>query len=93
MMTNSKVELKLQEIFMKHTGIDFSRHEDLKSTNVFATQIGAGPRELILILFDIERELGIKVPQEYIVDGYFDCYSHIAETVMRQSQDMSTNTQ
>jgi peptide maturation system acyl carrier-related protein len=84
MIKKNEIGSIIDDIFFRYSGIDFSQHENLKSKNVFGTEISLAPRDLVLILFDLEQEFGIEIPKEIIASGHFDCYSHITETVINQ---------
>lgn len=68
-------------IFKKRSGIDFSKNIELENVKLLGGQIYLPPRELVLILYDIEKKLGIKIAEEEIAKGKFDCYSNIVEIV------------
>lgn len=81
MIAMDAIELKLQNIFLKHTGIDFFHNESLKDEKFFGRQIGLPARELVLIFFDIEKEFEIEIPQDIIEKGDFDCYAQVVNIV------------
>ena len=79
MKTNS--EITLNNIFLKHSNIDFNKNECLKNENVFGNKIGLNPRELVLILFEIENEFEISITKNIIANGNFNSYINILNLV------------
>jgi len=73
----------LNEIFKRRINIDFKQKARLKKEKLFGEKINCPVRELVLILYDLERELKIKVSEDDIVNGKFDTYNHILEIISR----------
>lgn len=64
-------------IFKKIANIDFSENNNLKDKNLFGREFNIQPRDLVLILYEIERTLNIQVPEEEIVKGNFNTFNNI----------------
>ena len=41
-------------------------------------------RDLLYIFFEVEKEFGIKIPEEAIVDGEFDSFNGIVKIIINQ---------
>lgn len=74
-----KNDIKLLNIFKRHTGIDFQ--EVNENELLLGSTLNITPRELVLILFDIEREFNIKIDEKDIVEGMFKTYKQIKGVV------------
>lgn len=79
------VESRLALVFQKRVHIDFKVRIDLRDEKLLGKKIGMYARDLLLILYDIEREFGMKVPDRYIIDGYFDTYNHIIDIIIEST--------
>lgn len=86
-MIKTEIELMLNSIFEKRTGIDFTKNPELKDLKLLGKAINLPVRELVLILYDIEQHFGINVPKGVILDGNFDSYSHIAKLLAAQCEN------
>ncbi|MGF0034674.1 peptide maturation system acyl carrier-related protein [Bariatricus sp. SGI.154] len=73
-------ESKLMQIFKK-VGIDFEKNIYLKDENVFGSKIRLSARDLLIVFFWIESVFKIRIPEELIVNGDFDTYEKILNTV------------
>lgn len=47
--------------------------------------MGMPARELVLILYDIERELNIKIPELAVTKGSFDTFNNILKIINKSS--------
>jgi peptide maturation system acyl carrier-related protein len=77
-----KSEAVLNQIFEKRTGIDFSKNPELKDKKLLAEEINLPVRELVLLLYDMEHQLGIRIPKKAVLEGKFDSYFHITELLV-----------
>lgn len=77
----TQVETKLQDIFKRRVGLDFTKHPELKGLKLLGDEIGLPPRELMLLLYNIENEFRINILKQIVVDGKFDSYVHILDAV------------
>ncbi|MEH2933576.1 hypothetical protein [Acutalibacter sp. JLR.KK004] len=73
------IESVLREIFIKRTGIDFLERTNLRTELLFGETIGMPARELVYVYFDIEANLHMTIPAQFIIDNRFDTYEHILE--------------
>ncbi|BDB02994.1 peptide maturation system acyl carrier-related protein [Clostridium botulinum] len=71
----------INNIFIRRTGIDFQKNIQLQNVSLLGEQIGIKPRDLVLILFDIEKEMGISVSADYINVGKFNTYENILKCI------------
>lgn len=76
-MDDRRITNTLCEIFKKRTGIDFTDHPDQMDLPLFGREIAIPARELVYIYFDIEKELGVSIPQEAVRQGRFRTYREI----------------
>ena len=72
------IESHLALILQKRAHIDFRVRINLRDEKLLGEKIGMSARDLLLVLYDIEREFDMKVSDQYIIDGYFDTYNHVA---------------
>lgn len=82
---------KLNDIFITRLNMDFdSMKEELKQKHLFSTDLRLKPRDLIYIIFDIEREFNITIPQEDIANGRFSTFENlqciIAEQLIKRNK-------
>lgn len=76
-MDDRRITDSLCEIFKKRTGIDFMDHPEQMNLPLFGREIAIPARELVYIYFDIEKELGVSIPQEAVRQGRFRTYREI----------------
>ena len=72
---------KINDIYRLRTGIDFEKNPDLQSEKLMGIKLNVPVRALVLLLLDIERETGIKIPEEEVLNNKFDSYIHILQIV------------
>lgn len=72
----------LKEIFLKRLGIDFEINLELQEENFFGQTINIPPRELILILYDIEKKLEIHIRDDLLILGKFDSYKGVKQCLI-----------
>lgn len=83
-------EEQLNNIMLQRTGLDFSKDQQLQRENFFGIKINLPVRELLLILFDIERILNIHILDEKLNSGEFSSYANVKECI-RLSLEQSTS--
>ncbi len=83
-------EEQLKNIMLQRTGIDFSEKVHLQEENFFGIKINLPVRELLLILFDIERIINVHILDEKIISGEFNSYANVKEC-LRASLEQSTS--
>ena len=74
---------KLNEIFLKRTGINFQKQPQLKEENLLGKKLSIPPRELVMICADIEREFNIYIPETDYIDGNVKNYAKIERMIRR----------
>lgn len=78
------IESHLAVILQKRAHIDFKANINYRDEKLLGQTIGMPARELLLTLFDIEKEFSIKIPEQSITNGSFDTYNHILK-IIRES--------
>ena len=79
--TLKKVDNKLALLFSRVLNTDFKLDESKRNKALLGMEIGILPRELAEILFSVENEFSVEIPEDIINDGKFDTYNHILEVV------------
>ena len=74
-------EKVLNEILHSRTGVDFQMNPELMDENLFGSKINLPPRELVLILHDIENSFNIRISNNILLKGEFNSYSNIKKIV------------
>ena len=80
-MLLENIESRLNRILQKRAQIDFKTNPQLRDERLLGAEIGMPARELILVFFDVEKEFGIKIPEQAIIDCRFDTFNHIAKII------------
>lgn len=83
------VEKKLNSIFIKRTGIDFKKRKEMQEEKFFGAKINLPPRELILILYDIEENFNVHIKDELFILGKFDSYINVKYCLLLSLDEMS----
>lgn len=79
-----KVEIRkgIAEIFRNRLEMDIeSYEEDSLDKNLFGDQFMLKPRDLLCIFVDVEREFGISIPENVVLEGKFNTINNIADIV------------
>ncbi len=77
-----KVEIdKIYDIFLRRTGVDFRRKENLRDKKIFGAEVNIEARELVQVYMDLKYELGIKFREEDLIDKKFATFNQIVELV------------
>ncbi|MFI3172513.1 MAG: peptide maturation system acyl carrier-related protein [Eubacteriales bacterium] len=71
----------INKIFLHRTGIDFEKQEEIRDVNLFSHSIKLPPRELVLVLFDIEKNFDIEISEEELLKEKFNTYNNICNIV------------
>ncbi len=87
-MFSSEIQDKLREIFKNRTETDFLQNKHLQSLKLLGNDLRVPARELVLILFDIEKEFDIQIPKDIVIEGGFDTFANIERIVMEQCRAM-----
>lgn len=84
-------EKKINEIFMRYSGIDFIANQDDMDKKLMGIELGIAPRTLVYIYCKIEEELGVSIPVKEVVDGKFDTFSNICNVVVKNQDNENFN--
>ncbi|MBD7912579.1 peptide maturation system acyl carrier-related protein [Clostridium cibarium] len=76
---------KLKKIFCDRFKIESKFwNEDNAKAHLLSSTIGLAPRDLIYLLFDVEKEFDIKIEDKYIVSGEFCSFNNIKNIILEQ---------
>ena len=81
LMDAYNIQVQLSSILRKRANIDFNTNSELRDEKLLGQKIGMPARELVLTLFDIEREFNTKIPEQDIIDGTFDTFNNILKII------------
>jgi peptide maturation system acyl carrier-related protein len=85
-----KIENKVFEVFMnRFRNLHIFNIENIRNKELFDNEIGLNARDLIYLLFDIEKEFKVQIPEEEIAQGNFDSIDHITNIVFKQINENS----
>ncbi len=76
------IEEKLEQIF-EYVGVTFKQNDKLKKKHLLGKDVGMMARDLLIVFFLTEKIFQIQIPEETIVNGEFNTYEHILETVKK----------
>lgn len=86
-MTIKNIDVELANIFHKHTYIDFIEHKELRTMHFFSGELHIPARELVLILLDIQKNLGVKIPEEALINGQFSTFNSVKRIIEERRGD------
>lgn len=75
---------KIFKIMKKRYNLDFSESEDLQYEQLLGYKIGLSSTDLLYLYFDIEKEFGIKIPEEHIISGKFSTLNNIIQMIQNE---------
>lgn len=75
-----EISKQINEIFIRRTGIDFTKRGDEKDENLFSRNINVDPRELLLIYEDIKEKFKCNLISG-VCNRQFDTFNHICDLV------------
>lgn len=84
-MENMKKQIL--EVFKNSMFRDLSKCEDPFSQSIFGEQIGLLPSEALFLLFELEKEFGIRFPNEVAAEHRFDILNDIVLAVKTQLEE------
>lgn len=58
--------------------------EQVSSLNLLESKFGFTHSELLYLFFDIEKEFRIRIPEEEVAVGKFDCFNNIYKVINEQ---------
>jgi len=79
-MQRSEIESKLCSIFAKRFSMNFIENTEMKLLG----KSGIPARELLHVYFDVKNTFGISIPEDDIVAGKFDTFTHIVDIIYEQ---------
>ncbi|TQQ84040.1 peptide maturation system acyl carrier-related protein [Peptacetobacter hominis] len=77
------LEKELNFIMINRSNINFLENPNLKSQNFFSKEINLPPRELVLILIDIQNKLNVTIPEADIINKKFNTFNNILSILER----------
>lgn len=82
-MINEKelIERQFNNIFVNLWGIDFDAEKYDKKAKFLSSNIGMAPRDLVVLLYEIEKKFDIYIDNQFLINGKFDCFSSIAAEI------------
>lgn len=86
-MDANNIESRLISILHRRAHFDFEAGIDDRDEELLGQKIGMPPRELVLTLYDIERDFGIEIPQRAVIDGSFNTFNHILRIIKESFAD------
>lgn len=85
MVDQNDVNSKLLRLIKEMFDIDYiGKWEDIKDINLMSYKLNFEPRELVYLLFEIEKAFNIKIPEEAIVNGSFNNFYNISNIINNQ---------
>jgi peptide maturation system acyl carrier-related protein len=79
---------RLNGIFQSRLNIDFEDPmKGDRDKHLLGRPHSLEARDLLYLLFDIEREFGIRIPEDEIANGRFSSYNSILEIITAQCRE------
>lgn len=75
------MEKELIDIFRLYFTIDFEKNYELRNENLLGTKIGLLPRDLVFLLFLIEKKMRVNIDKGSVKNGKFDNFNNIVMLV------------
>lgn len=79
----------LLKIFKKRTNINFDKNHELKKEKLFGPKIEMPPRELVLLLFDIEKYFSISIPENDLLSENFNSFNNIYNIIKKTKDSIN----
>lgn len=70
---------KINQICIRHLNVDFLKNVELRNKHFFSKEIDASVREVVLVLLDIEKELGCIFSGEFLRDEGFSSFETVID--------------
>lgn len=77
MWSKEKIIEVFSDIMKSLTGIEFENKIELKKEKLLGEKINLKARDLLIILYKVEKTFSVSIPEKSIYDGNFDTYDHI----------------
>lgn len=74
-------ERVLKNILFDMWHIDMQSNTELRTEKLFGSKINMEARDLVVLLFEIEKKLNIWIDKESIIEGKFDTFEHIVDLI------------
>lgn len=78
-------ERVLKNILLDRWHIDIQSDVGLRTEKMFGNRINMEARDLVVLLFEIEDKLNVRIDKESIISGKFDTFEHILELIYNAS--------
>lgn len=78
---------RLGRIFENRLSIDFISNKHLQCLKLLGGEIDCPIGELALIVFDIEKEFNINIPEEILLNGGFETYANILTLINKINEN------
>lgn len=65
--------------------IDMQSDTELRTEKLLGSKINMEARDLVVLLFAIEKKMNIRIERESIIDGRFDTFEHIVDLICNAS--------
>lgn len=75
------IEETLIKLFNKRATINFNIDKELRDKKLFGTEIRMPVRELVVLLYELEKDLNIKIPNQVILSREFDTFNNIYRVI------------
>ncbi len=72
---------KVNQICIQYLKIDFIKNPNLANKNFFSKEINAMPRDIMLIMLEIEKNLNFKFSDDFIKKGGFKSFRSIIDYI------------
>jgi acyl carrier protein len=84
-LKRADIEHKLKDILSRGFGISPGGWTESRTrSNLLSRDFLLLPSDLLFLFFEIEKEFGIKIPQEAVVSGKFNSFQNIIEVIQAQ---------
>lgn len=80
-MDSIEIENKLSDIFYKVVDIDFKQNIHLREKILFSLDLMLDPRDLVIILINIQNTFEIKIPEKVLIDRKFSTFNSILRII------------
>jgi len=80
---------RILNILQKKLKVDINvLAQECEKENLLSSKFGLSSRGLTYLFFEVEKELGIRIPQEAIISGEFSTIEGIANIILSEKQKM-----
>lgn len=86
MIENESILSELNEIFIEFWGIDFENGSVSQGDKLLSDNVGLQPRDLVILLFEIEIRFNLSINNRDLVERRFDTFSNIQLSIVQGIQ-------